>query len=134
MKPQFEFLLAMTFLATFIHRSTSSSSHLVQVINNCNSPTSIQIPGQGNFTTPISKTFQGDINGGIAQACSNINGNGCTSVEFELTDGTSSADITLIPPHKFDVSKTTSKNELKNLFFFLTNLFLLFIAPSHFHP
>lgn len=82
--------------------SVSASNHVVDVINNCGGPTTIQLPGHGNFYSPGSRTFSGDVNGGIAQACSDINGVGCTSVEFSLNDGVSSADITLIPPHKFN--------------------------------
>ena len=80
----------------------ASANHVVDVINNCGGPTTIQLPGHGNYYSPGSRTFNGDVKGGIAQACSDINGVGCTSVEFSLVDGVSSADITLISPHKFN--------------------------------
>lgn len=89
--------------------SVSASSHNINVINNCGSPTTVQLPGIGNFGAG-SRTINGDVRGGIAQACSDINGQGCTSVEFTLVDGVSSADITLIPPHKFDHPASFSLN------------------------
>lgn len=61
----------------------------------------MQLPGRGNFGAGTF-TFNGDIRGGIAQACGDINGVGCNSIEFTLVDGVTSADMTLIPPHKFD--------------------------------
>lgn len=61
----------------------------------------MQLPGIGNYGAGT-YSFTGDVNGGIAQACADINGQGCTSVEFTLVDGVSSADITLISPHTFD--------------------------------
>lgn len=61
----------------------------------------MQFPGRGNFGAGRF-SFDGDVAGGIAQACGDINGVGCTSIEFTLVDGVSSADVTLIDPHKFD--------------------------------
>lgn len=65
----------------------------------------MQLPGRGNYGSGNHR-FDGDIRGGIAQACRDINGVGCTSIEFTLVDGVSSADITLIPPHRFDYTAT----------------------------
>lgn len=93
-------LLISTFLA-FVH----ASSHSINVINKCGTPTTVQLPGIGIFGAG-QRTINGDVRGGIAQACKDINGVGCASVEFTLVDGVSSADITLIPPHRFDVSFT----------------------------
>lgn len=81
----------------------SASSHVIDVINYCGTPTSVQLPGIGIFGAGR-RTINGDVRGGIAQPCSDINGVGCISVEFTLVDGVSSADVTLIHPHRFDVS------------------------------
>lgn len=73
----------------------------LKLVNNCGTPTKMQLPGRGIYGAG-SYRFEGDIRGGIAQACQDINGQGCYSIEFSLVDGISSADLTLIPPHRFD--------------------------------
>jgi hypothetical protein len=118
-------VIAMAFLA-----SVSASSHVIDVINNCHTPTTVQLPGIGVFGAG-KRTINGDVRGGIAQACSDINGVGCNSVEFTLVDGVSSADITLIPPHRFDVS-CMSLFEYSNLL--ADNLITHYTAQSFFLP
>ncbi|EGF98598.1 uncharacterized protein MELLADRAFT_118503 [Melampsora larici-populina 98AG31] len=90
-------LLAVAIFFTAV----SASSHKITLVNNCGTATKMQLPGRGNFGAGT-YTFDGDIRGGIAQACGDLNGIGCHSIEFTLVDGVTSADMTLIPPHKFD--------------------------------
>ncbi|KAK8939722.1 hypothetical protein KSP40_PGU015469 [Platanthera guangdongensis] len=85
----------------FLVSCVAASSHTVTVVNNCGTPTEMQLPGRGVYGAGT-YNFDGDVNGGIASPCSDINGVGCISIEFTLVDGVSSADITLIPPHQFD--------------------------------
>ncbi|KAG0139785.1 hypothetical protein CROQUDRAFT_674957 [Cronartium quercuum f. sp. fusiforme G11] len=105
------FLLHLPVLVSIVGLASlvTSSSHSVNLVNNCGTPTTMQLPGRGNYGAG-NYNFDGDIKGGIAQACSDINGVGCTSIEFSLVDGISSADITLISPHNFDHPATFTLN------------------------
>ncbi|PWN88143.1 hypothetical protein FA10DRAFT_295708 [Acaromyces ingoldii] len=94
----------MIFKASLVFLITSAvaaAAHTVHVINKCGGPTTVQIPGHPIYGAG-KHTFKGDVRGGIAQASKDINGQGATSVEFSLVNGVSSADITLIPPHRFN--------------------------------
>eukprot|EP01088_Endostelium_zonatum_P011313 TRINITY_DN253_c0_g1_i1.p1 TRINITY_DN253_c0_g1~~TRINITY_DN253_c0_g1_i1.p1 ORF type:complete len:153 (-),score=41.01 TRINITY_DN253_c0_g1_i1:61-519(-) len=101
MNSQFKILALIALFAASILAVVDASAHRVTIANHCGGPTTLQVPGHGNYGAGTF-TFNGDVRGAIAQACNDINGVGCTSVEFTLVDGTSSADITLIPPHKFN--------------------------------
>ncbi|UZJ53624.1 hypothetical protein CBS101457_002944 [Exobasidium rhododendri] len=94
-------LSAVVVAAAVMVSQVAASTHSIQLVNNCGTTTTMQLPGIGNYGAGT-YSFNGDVDGGIAQACADINGQGCTSVEFTLVDGTSSADITLISPHVFD--------------------------------
>ncbi|EGG00169.1 uncharacterized protein MELLADRAFT_93841 [Melampsora larici-populina 98AG31] len=90
-----------TLLAAIFFTTVSASTHGITLVNNCGSATTMQLPGRGNYGAGTF-SFDGDVRGGIAQACGDINGVGCNSIEFTLVDDVTSADITLISPHQFD--------------------------------
>ncbi|KAJ7023685.1 glycopeptide [Mycena alexandri] len=84
-----------------------AESHTVHFTNLCKFGTPTLIQGPNVLSTGGDYTRQGPLLGAIAYlqtgGCG-FNGEGCTLVELSLTNGFSSADISLIPPHAFSVT------------------------------
>ncbi|KAJ7097446.1 hypothetical protein C8R44DRAFT_889354 [Mycena epipterygia] len=89
-----------------------AETHTVHFNNLCGFgiPTLIQgqnILSTGVTTSSVAYTSNGPLNSVIAYlqtgGC-NFNGEGCTLVETTLTNGFSSTDLSLIPPHSFSVT------------------------------
>ncbi|KAA1073909.1 hypothetical protein PGTUg99_022156 [Puccinia graminis f. sp. tritici] len=68
----------------------------------------MQVPGRGIVSSGGggSWSYNGDVRGVIASVGNNcdVNGVPCTAAEFSLVSGITSADITLIPPHRYNHS------------------------------
>ncbi|PLW08222.1 hypothetical protein PCANC_04761 [Puccinia coronata f. sp. avenae] len=88
--------------------ASSMASHTIRVNNHCGEKFTMQVPGHGVVTSNGGGVwhYNGNTYGVIASVGNNcdINGVPCTAAEFSLVSGVSSADITLIPPHKYNKS------------------------------
>ncbi|KAJ7725839.1 hypothetical protein DFH07DRAFT_853538 [Mycena maculata] len=93
--------------------SVRAESHTVQFDNKCGYGTPQLIQG-GNVLTTTSYTSTGELSSAIAYLQTGsclFNGEGCTLLEMTMTNpvsvgGGSSADISLIAPHTFNVGAT----------------------------
>ncbi|CAK5271655.1 unnamed protein product, partial [Mycena citricolor] len=102
------FKLASAFvLAAFAAAGVMAEQHTVHFSNNCGFGTPTLIQGPNVLSTGGDFTSNGPLISAIAYlqtgSCG-FNGEGCTLVELTLTNGFSSADISLIPPHAFSVT------------------------------
>ncbi|MBW0461311.1 hypothetical protein O181_001026 [Austropuccinia psidii MF-1] len=86
--------------------TSALATHVINVNNHCGQKFTMQVPGHPDVTSTSGGHFHynGDIKGVIASVGNNcdINGVPCTAAEFSLMSAVSSADITLIPPHKYN--------------------------------
>ncbi|KAJ6586186.1 glycopeptide [Mycena capillaripes] len=102
----FSFLTSMAVLAATLGHALAET-HTVHFTNNCGFGTPTLIQGGRVLSTGRDYSQSGALRGGIAYlqtgGCG-FNGEGCTLVELSLTNGFSSADISLIPPHAFSVT------------------------------
>ncbi|EFP75633.1 uncharacterized protein PGTG_00964 [Puccinia graminis f. sp. tritici CRL 75-36-700-3] len=100
------FLLVLLLAA--LSASTTMAAHKVTVINKCQQKFTMQVPGRGIVSSGGggSWSYNGDVRGVIASVGNNcdVNGVPCTAAEFSLVSGITSADITLIPPHRYNHS------------------------------
>ncbi|KAA1107352.1 hypothetical protein PGT21_010965 [Puccinia graminis f. sp. tritici] len=101
-------MLLSAVLLVVLGVSTTWAAHKIDVVNHCRERFSMQIPGHGSVSSNGggSWTYGGDLRGVIASVGNNcdVNGVPCTAAEFALVSGISSADITLIPPHRYNHS------------------------------
>ncbi|KAJ7097399.1 glycopeptide [Mycena epipterygia] len=101
----FSFLTSLVLLAVAVG-NVRAETHTVHFDNRCGfgTPTLIQGPNvlsTGDFTRngPLISAIAYLQTGGCG-----FNGEGCIIVETTLTNGFSSTDLSLIPPHAFDVT------------------------------
>ncbi|EPS96030.1 hypothetical protein FOMPIDRAFT_146097 [Fomitopsis schrenkii] len=90
----------------------AAESHTVSFSNNCGTGTPILRSQNGVVLSQGEDyTSSGSLDGAFAYlqtgGCGD-NGESCTLVELTLTDGWSSADISLISPHEFSVTSGVS--------------------------
>ncbi|EFP93592.1 uncharacterized protein PGTG_19645 [Puccinia graminis f. sp. tritici CRL 75-36-700-3] len=85
-----ETMLLSAVLLVILGASTTWAAHKIDVVNHCRERFSMQIPGHGVIAS-------------VGNNC-DTNGVPCTAAEFALVSGISSADITLIPPHRYNHS------------------------------
>ncbi|KAJ6598552.1 hypothetical protein B0H10DRAFT_2179079 [Mycena sp. CBHHK59/15] len=101
------FSLASVAVLTFALTNVRAETHTVHFANNCGFGTPTLISGPNVLSTGGDYTIQGPLISAIAYlqtgGCG-FNGEGCTLVETTLTNGFSSSDISLIPPHAFSVT------------------------------
>ncbi|KAF8185480.1 hypothetical protein K438DRAFT_1597204, partial [Mycena galopus ATCC 62051] len=84
-----------------------AETHTVHFTNRCGLGTPTLIQGPNVRSTGGELLINGPLTGAIAYlqtgACG-FNGEGCTLIETTLSNGFSSTDISLIPPHTFSVA------------------------------
>ncbi|KZT38764.1 hypothetical protein SISSUDRAFT_985847 [Sistotremastrum suecicum HHB10207 ss-3] len=100
-------ILGTAAIASAFFLLARAESHTVVFANNCGFGTPTLIQGPNALSTGGTFTSNGPLDGAIAYlqtgGCG-FNGEGCTLVELTLTNGFSSVDISLIPPHAFSVT------------------------------
>ncbi|MBW0497351.1 hypothetical protein O181_037066 [Austropuccinia psidii MF-1] len=99
-------MYTIQFITSALVVTSALATHVINVNNRCGQKFTMQVPGHPHVTSTSGGHFRynGDIRGVIASVGNNcdINGVPCTAAEFSLVSGVSSADITLIPPHKYN--------------------------------
>ncbi|KAJ7097394.1 hypothetical protein C8R44DRAFT_717431 [Mycena epipterygia] len=102
----FSFLTSLVLLAVAVG-NVRAETHTVHFTNLCGFGTPTLIQGPNVLSTGGDFTSNGPLISAIAYlqtgGCG-FNGEGCTLVETTLTNGFSSADLSLIPPHSFSVT------------------------------
>ncbi|KAJ6491016.1 glycopeptide [Mycena sanguinolenta] len=102
----FSFTTSLALLALAIGSARAQETHTVSFTNRCGFGTPTLIQGPNVLSTGDYRS-NGPLISAIAYlqtgACG-FNGEGCTLVETTLTNGFSSTDISLIPPHAFSVT------------------------------
>ncbi|KAF8142358.1 hypothetical protein K438DRAFT_1922583 [Mycena galopus ATCC 62051] len=102
----FSFATSLALLALAIS-NVHAETHTVHFTNLCGFGTPTLIQGPNVLSTGGDYTSNGPLISAIAYlqtgSCG-FNGEGCTLVETTLSNGFSSTDISLIPPHAFSVT------------------------------
>ncbi|KAI0819949.1 glycopeptide [Trametes gibbosa] len=98
-------------VAVCVSTHVSAEGHLVRFLNRCGSGTPTLVQGGRTLSTGGDFVSNGPINSALAYLQTGqcgFNGENCATVEMTLTDSSGSfADISLIPPHAFNVGSVS---------------------------
>ncbi|KAJ7084668.1 hypothetical protein C8R44DRAFT_991838 [Mycena epipterygia] len=100
-------LMTPVLLIALLVGTVRAETHTIEFFNDCGLGTPTFILGGNVLSTGGAFTINGPLINGIAYlqtgACG-FNGEGCTTVQANLTNGMSCAEVSLVPPHAFSVS------------------------------
>ncbi|KAJ7882399.1 hypothetical protein B0H14DRAFT_2339930 [Mycena olivaceomarginata] len=93
-------------LVALLVGTVRAETHIIEFTNKCGFGTPTFVEG-GRVLSTGEFTINGPLINGIAYlqtgACG-TSGEGCTTVQTNLTNGNSCAEVSLVPPHAFSVS------------------------------